>query len=213
MTKRIGQMFAAAIVFGLAVPAFGQNVEEILGKARMKYDALSDAELKFVQSVKFPASRVEQRAEGTLQMKKGNHYRLETGEMTLVTDGVTVWSHSRSTNQVLVDNFSPDERVFSPERILGAGPADFAATFLGNEKVNGVPCAVVRMLPSGEQNFVRSMKLWISESDHLARKVELTDANGKETTYIVSEIRVNTGIPDSRFTYKAPEGAEVVDLR
>lgn len=213
MKERFVQIIVAAALCAAGIPAFGQNAEEILEKARKKYDALADAELKFTQSVRFPASRVEQRVEGTLQMKKGNRYRLETGEMTLVTDGTTVWSHSRTTNQVLVDHFAPDERVFSPERILGAAPADFAATFLGKEKINGVPCSVVKMLPAEEQNFVRSMKLWISEADHLARKVELTDANGKETTYVVSEIRVNAGIPDSRFAYEAPEGAEVVDLR
>jgi outer membrane lipoprotein-sorting protein len=43
--------------------------------------------------------------------------------------------------------------------------------------------------------------------------VELTDVAGNQTTYTVSDIKVNPGIPDSQFTYQIPDGVEAVDLR
>jgi chaperone LolA len=192
--------------------ASAQSAQEVLEKARKKYDDLADVELRFTQVVKFPVSHVEQRITGTLQMKKGNRYRVETEEMTVVTDGTTVWSYSRGTNQVLIDRFSMDERMFSPERILTAAPEDFSATVLGHEKIGSQETVVLKLLPSRE-GFLKSLKIWIGETDYLTRKVEMVDANGKETTYLVSDLRVNTGVPESRFTLKVPEGAEVVDLR
>ena len=42
---------------------------------------------------------------------------------------------------------------------------------------------------------------------------ELTDVNGKVTTYTVSDIKLNPGLSDSRFVLQIPEGAEVVDMR
>jgi outer membrane lipoprotein-sorting protein len=102
--------------------------------------------------------------------------------------------------------------MFSPERILTAAPEDFAAALLGKEKIGSQETVVLKLLPTGE-GFVKSLKIWIGESDYLTRKVEMVDANGKETTYLVSELRVNTGVPESRFTLKVPEGADVVDLR
>jgi chaperone LolA len=192
--------------------AEAQSAQDVLEKARKRYEELTDVELRFTQAVKFPVSRVEQRINGTLQMKKGNHYRVETEDMTVVTDGTTVWSYSRGTNQVLIDRFSMDERMFSPERILTAAPEDFSAVLLGKEKIGTHETVVLKLTPT-EEGLVKTMKIWIGESDHLTRKVEMVDANGKETTYLVSDLRVNTGVPESRFTFKAPEGAEVVDLR
>jgi outer membrane lipoprotein-sorting protein len=196
----------------LTVGAAAQSAQELLEKARKKYDDCTDVELRFTQVVKFPVSRVEQRITGTLQMRKGNRYRVETEDMTVVTDGTTVWSYSRGTNQLLIDRFVMDERMFSPERILTAAPEDFSAVFLGREKIGSQETVVLKLLPSGE-GFLKTMKIWIGESDYLTRKVEMVDANGKETTYLVSDLRVNTGVPESRFTLKVPEGAEVVDLR
>jgi outer membrane lipoprotein-sorting protein len=146
-------------------------------------------------------------------MKKGNKYRVETDEMTVVTDGETVWSYSRVNNQVLIDRFKLDERALSPERILMAAPTDFSASLVGREKVGKVETIILKLLPVSDQAFLSVLKLWVGEGDHLIRRVEMADANGKETTYLVTEIRINTGVTDGRFTYRIPEGVETVDLR
>jgi outer membrane lipoprotein carrier protein len=196
----------------LSGAAAAQDAEEILEQVRAKYATIQDAELRFTQTVRFPVSRAEQRTSGTLQMKKSNRYRVETEDMLVVTDGSTVWSYSKGNNQVLIDNFRLDERAYSPERILLAAPADFTPTLLGKEKPGKTELAVLRLVPA-EPGFVRVLKLWINESDNLIRKVELTDANDKVTTYEVSDLRLNRGLSDSRFVYAIPEGVEVVDLR
>jgi len=197
----------------LASAGMAQSAEGILERVREKYATIKDAELRFTQTVRFPVSRVEQRTGGTLLMKKTNRYRVETDDMLVVTDGTTVWSHSRANNQVLIDNFRMDERAYSPERILLAAPEDFTPTLLGREKSGKAELAVLRLVPAGEPGFIRILKLWVNESDDLIRKVELTDANDKVTTYEVSNLHLNRGLGDSRFVYSIPEGVEVVDLR
>lgn len=196
-----------------AAPVLAQTAEEVLEQVRKKYDTVNDAELRFAQTVRFSLSKVEQRLEGTLLMKKGNKYRVETDDMTVVTDGETVWSYSRINNQVLIDRFKMDERAFSPERILMAAPADFSASLVGREKVGKIETVALKLVPVTDQSFLSVLKLWVGEGDHLIRKVEMVDANGKETTYVVTEIRINTGVTDGRFTYRIPEGVESVDLR
>ena len=47
----------------------------------------------------------------------------------------------------------------------------------------------------------------------LMAKVELVDANGKETTYVVEGIRINSGLADEQFRFRIPDGVDVVDLR
>ncbi|MFN0158260.1 MAG: LolA family protein [Bacteroidota bacterium] len=190
-----------------------QTAEEVLENVRQKYDDLRDAELKFSQRVKFEMARVEQRVNGTLYLKKENKYRVELEEQTIVTNGETVWSFSLPTNQVLIDNFKPDERTLTPERILTGAPEDFSATVLQREKVGQIETISVKLVPRDDQSFITSMKLWVDPKEWFIRKVELIDQNGKTTEYEVKEIKINPGLQDSRFTFQIPEGVEVVDLR
>jgi len=195
-----------------AVPA-DDPARDVLEKVRKKYESIADGELRYAQTTVFPVAKVEQHLKGTLQFKKGNRYRVEMEDQTIVTDGTTVWSYSVRNHQVLIDNFTADERSLTPERILVSAPEDFTPTLTGHEKVGKFETTVVKLIPRGEQVLVQSMKLWVDESESLLRMVEIVDVGGKTTTYAVTEIRLNIGVPDARFVFQIPEGADVVDLR
>lgn len=215
MGNRVWRLLTAvavgAVLAGIATGA--ETPQEILEKVRVKYDAIADGELKFSQQVKFAMAKIEQHVSGTLQFKKQNMYRVELDAQTVVTDGETVWSYSVANKQVLIDKFKIDERALTPERILTATPTDFTATLLGRENVGKIDALVLKLIPRDEQSLVKSMKLWIDDGEWMMKKVELTDVNGKVTTYTVTDARVNIGLPDSRFKYQIPEGTDVVDLR
>ena len=191
----------------------GETVQEVLEKVRKKYDSIADAELKFSQKTTFEMSKVEQDVTGTLWLKKTNKYRVETGDQTIVTDGVTVWSYSAANNQVLIDHFKMDENTISPEKILTGAPTEYVPTLLGADRIGSTEVLALKLEPRNEQSLVKSMKLWVDKSTWLIKKAEIVDVNGKETNYLVTDVKTNIGLQDSRFIYQVPEGAEVVDLR
>jgi outer membrane lipoprotein carrier protein len=214
--RKLWSRIAKVLIMTVATTAAGlgeETAQEVLEKVKGKYDAIKDGELKFTQRVKFSMAKIEQSVSGTLVFKKENKYRVELEEQTIVTDGETVWSYSLPNNQVLIDRFKTEEGGLSPERILTASPADFAATLLGKEKVGKTDAIVLKLVPRSEESLVKGMKLWVDEGDWMMKKVELTDVNGKVTTYTVTEFRVNIGVSDARFKYQIPEGTDVVDLR
>jgi outer membrane lipoprotein carrier protein len=208
-----GAALAALVFIVLGEAAASDDPQEILGSVRKKYDAIRDAEFRFTQRTRFPQSTLEQRAKGTLYLKKEHKYRIETEDQIVVTDGETVWSYSAANRQVLIDRFKPSDRSFSPERILGGASDDYAATVIGREKAVNTECVVLKLVPRGEGSLVSSLRLWVDPSEWLVRMAELTDVNGKVTTYTVSDIKLNPGLSDSRFVLQIPEGAEVVDMR
>jgi chaperone LolA len=210
--KGVGAVVALIMLASWCAPA-GETAEEVLSKVRKKYDGILDAEVKFTQTVKFSVAKIEQKLTGTLLVKKENMYRVEVEGLTIVTDGRTVWSYSTATNQVLVDNFKLHESVLSPERILMSAPEDFSPVLLGKEKGKKTSLIVLKLMPRDEESFVSSLKLWVDEGDWLIKKAELTDINGKETTYTVDAFRMNVGLRDARFVFEVPAGVEVVDLR
>ena len=197
----------------LSLNVFAQDAQDVLEKLRKKYDSIREAEVKFSTRMKFAVAKVEQRTSGTLQFKKEHKYRVELEDQTIITDGETVWSYSAPSNQVLIDRFKLDERMMSPERILTAAPGDFSAAVISRETSGKRALLVLKLVPKGEQSTLKSMKLWVDDDEWLIRKVDMIDFNGTETVYTVSDIRLNFGLEDSRFTYQIPDSVTVVDLR
>ena len=208
-----GSVMAVLLFLFAGAAAAADDPQEILESVKKKYDGIRDAELRFTQRTRFPGSTLEQRAKGTLSLKKEHKYRIETEDQTVVTDGETVWSYSVPNRQVLIDRFKLSDRSFSPERILGGATEGYAATVRGREKAGGIECVVLNLIPRNEGSVMTSLRLWIDPSEWLVRTAELTDVNGKVTTYTVSDIKLNPGLSDSRFVLQIPEGAEVVDMR
>lgn len=202
-------LLCASFGISLAQP----KAEDVLEKVRKRYDAVTDAELRFSQKVHFPMTNVEQQTSGTLYVKKKNRYRVEMDDQSIVTDGQTIWSYSSANNQVVIDRFKQDEQSLSPEKILVGTPDNFTATVVGEEKVGGYETVVLKLVPRDEQSFIKSLRLWVDEKEWMIRQVEIIDLSEKQTTYSVLQVRTNTGLPDSRFVYTIPKGADVVDLR
>jgi outer membrane lipoprotein carrier protein len=208
-----GAAIAGLLMIALRAGGASDDPQEILTSVRKKYETIRDAEIHFTQRTTFPQSTLEQHAKGMLYLKKEHKYRIETEDQTVVTDGETVWSYSAASRQVLIDRFKLSDRSFSPERILGGSTDEYAATVRGREKAGNTECIVLRLIPRGEGSLVSSLRLWVDPSEWLVRMAEITDVNGKVTTYTVSDIKVNPGLSDSRFVMQIPEGAEVVDMR
>jgi outer membrane lipoprotein carrier protein len=195
------------------VLAAGETAQEVLERVKKKYDMIEDAQLRFSQKTKFELSKVEQNIDGTLYLKKTDHYRVETNDQTVVTDGKTVWSYTVSNRQVLIDHFKMDANMMSPEKVLTGAPTEFASTLIGKERIGKTEVVALKLIPRDAQSLVKMMKLWIDNSTWLIKKAEIVDVNGKQTEYLVTDVKINTGLQDSRFTYQVPEGTEVVDLR
>jgi outer membrane lipoprotein carrier protein len=211
--KNRGLLIACLMLAPVALIRAEDTAQDVLDRMHKRYDQISDAEVRFVQKAKFALAKIEQEVSGTLQFKKANKYRVEFEGQLVVTNGETVWSYSAQNNQVLIDKFKLDERSLSPERILTAAPDDFSATLLGREKTAHGDEISLKLTPRDPANLLKSMKLWVNDSDWLIRKAEVVDQHGKVTTYQVNSFKTNIGIPDSRFIYQVPVGVEVVDLR
>ena len=64
----------AALLLGVTRGAArSDDPQEILGAVRKKYETIRDAELRFTQHTRFPQSSLEQRAKGTLYLKKSTN--------------------------------------------------------------------------------------------------------------------------------------------
>ncbi len=190
------------------------SAAEVLEKVQEAYSNVEDASAGFTQTVSLKYAKIEQTYTGTVMMKKGNRYRIESQEQTLVTDGATVWAYSPVNKQVLIDLYKENPNTFSPEQFLVGLPKNFRATLVDDNGADVHAAYTLKLSPkSGASKFVKSLKVWIDDTDWSIRGVEYIDMNETRTFYSLKDVRFNTGIPDERFTFAVPDHVEVVDLR
>ena len=198
----------------LAHPLYaGEDAESILSKLQKKYSTIKDASVTFRREVKFGVTHSQQEAEGRLLMKKGNRYRLELEEQTIVTDGKLVWSYTKANNQVLIDKYKENSQTLTPDKVLVSIPNDYSAVMLGKEKVQEKETTILKLVPKSTKTSLRWMKVWIDEDDWLMKRVQILDISDNLMTYAIQDAKLNTGLADSQFQFDAPPDAEVIDLR
>jgi len=220
MKRRSFSILAAVIVFfGIAWHVCSAQKEtlsaaEVLEKVQNVYAGIQDASADFTQTVSLSYAKLEQSFTGTVMMKKGNKYRVESQEQTLVTDGKTVWAYSPVNKQVLIDSYKENPNTLSPEQFLVGLPKNFRAALIEDSNGDQHDAYCLKLSPtSGTGRSIKSLKVWIDAADWSVRRVEYIDMNETRTIYTLSNIRFNPGIPDDRFTFTVPANVETVDLR
>ncbi|HWP81475.1 MAG TPA: outer membrane lipoprotein chaperone LolA [Bacteroidota bacterium] len=202
-----------SVLLALAWIQPGITVQEITEKMQRRYEMIDDATAEFTQHVKFGFSKIEQSFAGTLKMKKPNKYRIESEYQTLVTDGKTVWAYSPVNHQVLVDRFKENQNSVSLETFVLNIPAAYYASLLGQETVGESKLYTLKLVPKDDRSFVKSVKVWVEEGRWVVHKVSIVDVNETETTYTIKNVKLNSHLSDTTFSFIPPPETEVVDLR
>lgn len=209
-------VFAMQICFALFVYSglgAAENVKDIVKKLRDKYEKIQTLEADFVQTSIWSLAGETHRSNGKIYIAGGNRYRVETDLQTIVTDGKTVWTYSRDSRQVLIDNLSHSRENPLPRDVLLKYTKDADAELLGETKIAGVTCYKLKFVPKDQESYIVATTVWVDKKSWLAVQIEQEDFNENVTRYELSDIHLNETLPDTLFTFSVPEGVEVVDLR
>lgn len=175
----------------------------------------------FKQYVRWDESGTSQSVEGTLDFKKPDRLRLQhriPEPQTITADGAYLWIWRESTNQVIKAKFE-DWKKSEP---MAQGLLDFGnyagllksydasiSTQSAPDK-DGYRDFALRLTPKqkGKDDFVLTLKL--STRDYFPRDTELK-AGSVSVHSIFNNIRYNPPVPDERFKFTPPAGADVFE--
>lgn len=211
--KRLTIAFALLLISALPSFAGTPSAMQIVNNVQDNYNKIEDATIKFAQTVVFPLSKVSRTTTGTLYIKKGNKYRIDTEDKVIVTDGKTSWVYLPQSQQVLIDNFRNDKNTITPEKFLLDVPEDYFAVLLSTNKTPGGNVYTLRLTPKSDNSFIRAITIEVEDSSWTIKSAVISDMNDTRYTYKVESLKTNTGLPNSEFEFVPPKGAQVVDLR
>ncbi len=210
-----GYLFAPLLVtLTLCVPSFAQeNANKILSKVRATYDALESLSADFEKEYTWALAGETQSLSGKLYLKKGDRYRIETENQTIVTDGKTVWTYSADKGQVFIDNMEKSKENPLPRDLLVKYTSDFKAQYLRSDKLGAVDCHVLLLTAREEDAFAQSVVVWVDKKTFVALQIEQRDLNDNITVYRLQNLALNAKLTEQLFTFTAPNDTEVIDLR
>lgn len=191
------------IILFYSTVSFTQSAESVLKSLQSKFDSITDLSADVTQK-----SNGKSSLSGKLFFKKENNLRLELGNQTIIADGTTSWNYNKKDKKVIISNYDENGAgLLSINYLVYDYPKDCDLS-LSSEGSK----TVLILKPKSKKNSLGEVKLVISK-DNLIEKTYITNQSAGAMEVNFSNYKLNQNLSDSKFTFTAPEGTTVVDIR
>lgn len=166
---------------------------------------------RFTQVVVAPKGDRKRISSGSFELARPNRFRFDYEkpyQQLIVSDGKTLWLHDVDLNQVTARPYAA--AVGSTPAALLAGGSD--AALERDFTLENVPDRDgqqwVKATPKSAEGQIRSAEIGF-RSGTLAG-LDIVDSFGQRSTLTFSQVEVNPRLPEARFAFKPPAGADVI---
>ena len=192
--------------------AAGREATKLLDKVQKVYAALDNVCTEFEQTFYWKLTDERQTINGSLCAKGGDKFRIETPEQFIVTDGDVLWTMNKMNNQVIIDyaeNATNDNPFI--KNFMNKYLTEYDAAIDPTRSDDARTCVALNS-KTGE-HFVPMLWLWIHKKTDLIEKIEQLDLNENTTTFVMSNLDTKATLSNGDFKFKAPDGADIIDMR
>lgn len=214
----------AILLFSLLsspVPAAGAEplpLEELTARTQELYDRTTDLKARFVQEVTIQSMKKTEREEGTVFFKNPRMMLwdyLKPKTKKLVINAQKAWLYVPEDRIVYVQSSEALFRSRVALRFLsglGKLSEDFQVRFAKDKPLDDRGNYLLLLTAREPGTGLDRLNLTVDGRTFLIIQCWFNDAFGNTTRLRFSDTRLNTGIPDHVFTFKPPEGVEVVNM-
>lgn len=217
--KKIAAVTGIAILTLFCSTAMaGMNAGGVAKKVQALYDKTTSLKAGFVQTAKMKTLDISEQDQGLVFMKKDGKIRWEyrkPKEQLIVSDGKTLWFYMPSDRQVIIGTFDKSFK-FKPTQtfLTGMGRilADFTVRFgTGKDLPGAKNDYILELLPKKKsEGAPAKLFLAVNRKSYLITKSVVIDTFGNHTEIDFSNIKLNTPLPDSLFTFVPPKDVEII---
>ncbi|MBV6484653.1 MAG: Outer-membrane lipoprotein carrier protein [Flavobacteriales bacterium] len=206
--------FVVATLFAIQINAQDDpKAKSILDNLSKKTKAYTSIKAEFLLTITSKKDGVNESQSGSIQLK-GNKYNLSIKGQEVISDGKTVWTYIKESEEVHINTISSDENdgTFSPNKLFTLYETGFKYKYV--EEKNNIHSINLYPKDASAKSFHR-IALFIDKLKNEIKEVKVYGKDGSEMTYKIKAFTTNSALPDSLFTFdktKHPK-VEVIDLR
>lgn len=197
------KIIISLLVFFYTLIGFAQSSESVLKALQNKFDSITDLSADVAQKSNSKSSFA-----GKMYFKKDNNLRLELGTQTIVADGKTSWNYNKKDKKVIISDYDETgSGLLSINYLVYQYPSecDLSLSSEGSKQI-------LILKPKSNKNNLGETKLYIT-NENLIDKVVISNPASGTMEVSFSNYKLNQKLSDSKFSFTAPEGTTVVDLR
>jgi outer membrane lipoprotein carrier protein len=237
LRKLFCPMLVAVLLVSLSCVAGGAekpaDLKDVIAALEKGYTSLQDVQADFAQKTTITGINREQKGSGELLLKKPAsatamfRFNYTKPKQQIVSNGKQVWFYLPENKQVIVSTVTEMFKGGNSIALnyltgLGHVSRDFNASF-AKEPQDKNGNYQLELVPKSPSAVLAKLQLTVSATavDSFLKDGNVQDlfpvvasvifdAGGNETRIEYSRVRVNKGLTNSRFSFKIPEGVEVI---
>jgi len=205
----------------LVAPAWGVGsltLDDVVTKIQDTYEQTGQVKAHFAQTVVLKAMKKTEKEEGVFYFKKPKRMRWvysKPSAKELVINPQNAWLYVPADKVVYMqDADSLFRSTVSVRFLAGIGKLreDFKISFAGDKDAEKTGSYLLDLIPVKPEEGVKKLQIAVNRESFQINKVVLFDPYGNVTTLTFSAIELNKDLPDSFFSFKTPEGVDVMDM-
>lgn len=212
--KKIAWMLSLAFITTLPVAAQkDQRAQTILDAMSKYYKSLKSYQATFTFASAGGGAKESYKGDLTVKDAK---FRLLLGGQEIFTDGKTMYTYIKESNEVNVQDYeSGNMSELNPTQIYSVYKRGFAYRFLKEQKQGGRTVEVIELTPNRPKSPIASLQISVDKADKSVRNWLIINKDGKRTSYTITKFTPNVNASDALFAFNKAKypGVEVVDLR
>lgn len=206
---------AAAIAAGPASALQATDVRDLADAVQQRYERIRDFRADFTHEYAGGVLGRKTVERGEVVIRKPGRMRwtyTSPERKVFVSDGIKLYSYVPADRQVYVASVPGGDQASTPALFLaGQGnlTRDFTVTSVEAPKELAGTVAL-ELTPRKAEREYESLVLVVDRESLQWRRLVTRDRQGGTSTFSFTNLRENTGVPDSEFVFKIPRGVDVI---
>ena len=190
------------------------KAKEILDEVSRKYKSYNTIQADFEYILNVGAEDFTEEYAGTIYIK-GDKFRLNFGEQTIITDNNSLWIYMEDVNEVQIDQYREAEMEITPNELFMIYNKDFLYRYMGEEEKDGRTLQVIELTPNDKEQSYHKIRLHIDKEKDQLVKTTIFEKSGNKYTYKILNFKPNVELKEEFFQFNKADhpGVTVVDIR
>ncbi|GAC1428411.1 MAG: hypothetical protein NVSMB7_05270 [Chitinophagaceae bacterium] len=215
----------AGLLIGLVTMGMAQAgvsndpaAKKILDGVSAKFKKYKAVQLQFTLKVEDAKGKLQGSQKGTVYMK-ANKYRISMAgkeNKEIFSDGVTMWTYDKASNEVTITKFDPSAKTITPQSLLtNFYDKDFLYKLNGEQKEGVRTLQEIEMTPIDKSKTFHKVYVYVDKAKQGIYSTKVLDKNGNKYTYTINSLNGSVPVNDQLFVFDKSKypGVEEVDLR
>lgn len=190
-----------------------KDAEKLLESVVNKTSSYKNFKAELAYTMVNKEMNIDEKKKGVIYLE-GDNYRIEMEGQVIISDGKTVWTYLKDSDEVMISDMEGNDESVSPTKILTTYNKDFKAKFSSDPKYKSSDLKMIDLKPNDGNQF-ENMSILVNQKNLSLESFSLLDKNGNVFTYHIISLTPNITLPANQFTFNAADypGVEVIDMR